>query len=298
LLRSAAFEYLNRLIAQSRGTVTTAELRAFEFEGRRISLLQHMRGIRTVVGLEAALSIRTTYAARPEDRPYDDGTGPDGYQRYMWQGVDPNAHDNVALRRAVALGKPLMWLFGVAPGEFAPIYPNWLVGEEPEERRFVVALDVGMREQWTPELLEHPADLALRRRYAEAVVRQRLHQRVFRERVMVAYEGQCALCSLRHRELLDAAHIKEDADGGEPIVTNGISMCLIHHGAFDTQVLGIRPDYVVQIRGDVLKELDGPTHRHALQGLHGEGMWLPRKRAARPDATLLEERWERFRAAS
>ncbi len=256
-----------------------------------------MRGIRSLAGLEAALSIRTTYAARPEDRPYDDGMGLDGYQRYMWQGTDPNAHDNRALRLAMEHGKPLMWFFGVAAGVFAPIYPVWLVGEEPEERRFVLALDVGMREQWAPELFEHPADLALRRRYAEAVVRQRLHQRVFRERVMFAYEAQCALCRLRHRELLDAAHIKEDSEGGEPIVTNGISMCLIHHGAFDTQVLGIRPDYVVQIRGDVLKELDGPTLQHALQGLHGEGIWLPRKRAARPDASLLEERYERFVAA-
>lgn len=296
-LRAAAFVYLNRLVAGSGGTVTARELQAFEFEGRRISLLQHMRGIRVVSGFEAAISIRTTYASRPGDLPYDDREGADGYFRYKWQGTDPEAYDNVALRRAVELGKPLAWFVGIAPGVFTPLYPIWLVGEEPQEHQFVVALSEGMREQWEPALLQHPADLVLRRQYAEAVVRQRLHQRVFRERVLVAYEARCALCRLRHRELLDAAHIKEDSDGGEPVVPNGVAMCAIHHRAFDANVMGIRPDYVVQIRGDVLEEHDGPTLQHALQGLHGESLWLPRRRAARPDSILLEERYERFRAA-
>jgi putative restriction endonuclease len=74
-------------------------------------------------------------------------------------------------------------------------------------------------------------------------------------------------------------------------------MCAIHHRAFDAQVLGLRPDYVVEIRPDVLVEHDGPTLQHALQGLHGGVIGLPRKRAERPSRRLLEERYERFRAA-
>jgi putative restriction endonuclease len=196
------------------------------------------------------------------------------------------------------LARPLAWFVGVAPGTFTPLYPIWLVGEEPSEQQFVVALDEGMREQWSPEFFEHPADLALRRQYAEATVRQRLHQRVFRERVMVAYEGQCALCRLRHRELLDAAHIKEDSDGGQPIVPNRVAMCAIHHRAFDAFVLGVRPDYKIEIRRDVLVEHDGPTLQHALQGLHGVALSIPARKTERPDRELLEERFEQFLAAS
>ena len=107
----------------------------------------------------------------------------------------------------------------------------------------------------------------------------------------------CA-CHLRHTELLDAAHIKDDADGGEPIVPNGVAMCAIHHRAFDNNVFGIRPDFLVEVRSDVLAEQDGPTLRYALQGIHETELWLPRQRAARPDTVLLEERWQRFRAAS
>ena len=122
----------------------------------------------------------------------------------------------------------------------------------------------------------------------------RVHQPVFRSVVLEAYGRSCAMCNLRHTELLDAAHIRPDAEGGEPVVTNGISMCKIHHAAYDTEIVGIRPDHEIRVRGDVLEEEDGPTLRYSLQGMHGQRLRLPRQRAARPATELLEERWEKF----
>ncbi len=297
-LRAAMFAYVNRLAPTDHDVVTSAQLQAFEFEGKRISLLQPMRGIRVVAGLPAALSIRTTYRSDPSQLPYDDSVGEDGYYRYKWRGTERDAFDNKALRQALELQKPLLWFVGVRSGVFLPL-PVWLVGEEPNNHQFVVALDDIMREQWAgPGMLEHPADLALRRRYAEVTVKQRLHQPVFRQRVLAAYRSQCAVCHLRHDELLDAAHIKEDSDGGQPIVPNGLAMCAIHHRAFDSNVLGITPAYEVQIRPDILEEHDGPTLRYALQGLHKAKLHVPTHKTARPSADLLEERFERFRAAS
>jgi putative restriction endonuclease len=69
-------------------------------------------------------------------------------------------------------------------------------------------------------------------------------------------------------------------------------------GRFDHDILGIRPDYVVEIRPDVLQEQDGPTLKHALKGLHHERLAVPRQARARPDPILLEERFERFKIAS
>jgi putative restriction endonuclease len=298
-LRVAMFAYLDRISHLGIQDVSTDQLNGFEFEGNRISLLQHMRGIRVVSGLPAALSIRTTFAARPEDRPYEDAEGPDGYFRYKWRGTDSDAHDNVALRVAMSERRPMAWFVGVASGRFTAIYPVWLVGEEADQHQFIVAFDEVMRDDWsTTERLQHPADLALRREYAEATVRRRLHQPVFRQRVLVAYHSQCALCRLRHPELLDAAHIREDADGGEPVVPNGVAMCAIHHRAFDSNVLGIRPDYVVEVRPDVLAEQDGPTLLHALQGVHHSKLVLPVSPGAWPKPDLLEERFLRFQQAS
>jgi putative restriction endonuclease len=290
-LRVAAFAYLADVASPVDGYVRRVELESFTFEGRRIPLIESMRGIRKPKELETALSILTN----PEG-PYDDGLGPDGYPRYKWRGFDASSYDNRGLRRAMELQLPLIWFWRLAPGVFDPIFPVWLVHEEPAEHQFVVAVQEDLLGEWKPELsLASPFNPT--RRYAETIVRTRLHQRVFRGQVLLAYSSQCALCRLRHPELLDAAHIKEDAEGGRPVVPNGLAMCAIHHRAFDTQVLGIRPDYTVEIRSDVLQEKDGPTLRHALQGLHGGLIALPRSRVQRPDPDLLEERYERFLAA-
>jgi putative restriction endonuclease len=196
------------------------------------------------------------------------------------------------------LHKPLAWFVGVARGLYEAIFPVWLIDEEPEEHQFVVALDQVMDANWQREILLTGPDEVRRREYAMTVVRRRLHQPDFRRRVLAAYERQCAMCRLRHPELLDAAHIKEDSEGGQPVVTNGIAMCAIHHRAFDELVVGISPKYRIEIRRDILLEHDGPTLQHALQGIHGAMLLVPRQLRQRPDAELLEERYERFRVAS
>jgi putative restriction endonuclease len=293
-LRAAALAYLDGLVARSGGLVTRAELESFTFDGRRVPLIARQRGIHKLTELPGALSILTTYSPDPARRPYEDDLGPDGFPRYKWRGTDPGFYDNVALRYVMEHDLPLIWFVGVAPGVFDPRYPVWLAGEEPEQHQFVVALERDLR-GWRPDLAALPHDPV--RRYAEHVVRTRLHQPIFRDRVLLAYDRQCALCRLRHTPILDAAHIRRDAQGGEPIVPNGIAMCALHHRAFDANLLGIDPRHRIEIRGDVLGEPDGPTLTYALQGLHGEVLSLPRRRAERPRGDLLEERYEEFRAA-
>ena len=295
-LRAAAFAYLEGLRRLTGGLVSRADLAGFAFKGAAVRLIAVQQGIWKPSWLDCALSILTAYSPSPNLRPYEDDIGPDGYPRYKWRGDDPNAYDNVALRRAMELGKPLIWFVGVASGIYDPVFPVWLTAEEPEQLQFVVALDDLTRLHWRPGLaLASPFEPT--RRYAEVTVQARLHQPVFRARVLLAYESRCALCRLRHPPLLDAAHIREDSEGGEPIVPNGMAMCAIHHRAFDANVLGVRPDYKIEVRHDVLSEIDGPTLTHALQGVHGQVIILPHRPAERPNRDLLEERYERFRAA-
>ena len=295
-LRLAALAFLRLEQTMTGGPVRYEDVAKFEFKGHRVPLMDPQRGIRKPRGLDAALSFRTVFAARPDQRPYADERGPDGYLRYKWRGTDPNHPENVALRRAVTRRLPLIWFQGIAPGLYWPVFPVWLVDEEPDQHQFVVALDVEQMRAW-----EESGDavvLELRRAYSDRVVRERLHQPVFRAQVLAAYENRCALCRLRHPELLDAAHIRGDADGGEPVVTNGIAMCKLHHAAFDFLLMTVRPsDYTIEVRRDVLREEDGPTLRHAVQGVHGVAIEVPRQRAARPDRELLAERYERFRLA-
>jgi putative restriction endonuclease len=107
------------------------------------------------------------------------------------------------------------------------------------------------------------------------------------------------VCRLPIAELLDAAHIRSDASGGSAKVSNGLSLCKIHHGAFDANLIGISPDSVVHVKESVLDTFDGPTLQHSIKEMNGETLrQLPRARAERPDRELLAERFDTFARAS
>jgi putative restriction endonuclease len=294
-LRLAAFAKLRALLLRTAGVVRFDDVAGFEFEGERIPLLDRQLGIRKPRQTDAALSIRTVYSNRPDRRPYDDEPGPDGLLRYKWRGTDPTHFEVVGLRRCMERQLPLIWFHGVAQGTYVPIFPVWLVHEEPDLHQFVVALDDQQAAAWAARSV---IDTVEQRRFAERTAMQRLHQPLFRAQVLGAYGERCALCNLRHVELLDAAHIRPDSDGGDPVVTNGIAMCKIHHAAFDAQIVGIRPDLEIVVRNDVLDEVDGPTLRYAIQGLHGATVQVPSRRSAQPDVGLLEERFASFQGVA
>jgi putative restriction endonuclease len=216
--------------------------------------------------------------------------------RYKWRGEDPNHSDNRALREVCARGLPLIWFVGAAPGIFHAIYPVILVAEEPEQHQFVVSLEQGSSGE--PTTFHAPPRSAPERAYADRMTRQRLHQPVFRARVLEAYQTSCAICHLRHSELLDAAHITADAQGGIPQVSNGLALCKIHHAAYDANILGIRPDLVVEIRRDILHEKDGPMLLHGLQEMAGVTLRVPNARVDRPHPEALEDRYVQFVAAA
>jgi putative restriction endonuclease len=132
-----------------------------------------------------------------------------------------------------------------------------------------------------------------------ATVLRRLHQSSFRERVLRAYQQCCAICRLRHDELLEASHILPDGHPlGEPVVPNGLALCKLHHAAFDAYIIGVSPDLDVQVRLDILHEIDGPMLQHGLQGFQGRRIHVPRPDHLKPNRDFLAERFERFRRAS
>lgn len=82
---------------------------------------------------------------------------------------------------------------------------------------------------------------------------------------MHVYANTCTVCHLNHPELLDAAHIVPDTEAdGLAVVPNGLTLCKMHHAAYDRNLMGISPDYVVHINGDLLQEVDGPMLKHGL----------------------------------
>jgi putative restriction endonuclease len=289
-VREAAAAWLDTRCTDDNPVVRRDELMDFRYRGQRIGLVDQNRGIRKPRDLRAALSILTTYTPASRRAPYEDSAGPDRLLRYKYRGTDPMHPDNVALRRAYELQLPLIWFYGVAAGLYLPCYPVWLVADEPDKLQFTVALDEAQREIANTGVID-----VVRRRYVERLTRQRLHQPVFRQRVIQAYQKSCAMCQLRFTALLDAAHILADRHPqGIPAVSNGLALCKIHHAAYDQNILGVRPDFVIHVRTDILEEIDGPMLRHGLQEMHGIPLTLPPRRVDCPDPEAVEERYEAF----
>ncbi len=291
-IRIAAHDWLEHQRELGVESWTQAELAAFTFEGERIPLMDPQRGIRKPASMDAALSIRTVYRPTGVERPYEDGIGPDGLLRYKWRGDDANHAENRALRRAWQLEVPLIWFYGFDVGRYAAVYPVYLLAEEREQQQFVV----GIGEDQRAIEIGHEVSPVVRA-YVERTTRQRLHQPAFRAGVMRAYGTRCAICSFRHGTLLDAAHIIGDAAGGDPVTSNGLALCKIHHAAYDQNILGIRPNLTVHVRRDVLDEVDGPMLKHGIQDHHDKPlMVVPPLRRDRPDVERLENRYGAFLA--
>jgi putative restriction endonuclease len=292
-VRVAAFNFLKDQTTLHGGSVLPRRVleRGFEFNNRRVPLVGP-QGIFKPALCELPLSITTVPEVPGKERPYEDEATYEGVN-YRYRGIDPRHPDNVGLRRAMAEGVPLVYFHGHRPGMYHAEWPVYVVRDDPDRLTFTVLAAEPSATEGVIGVGESP-----RRAYLARLMTQRLHQSLFRMMVLDAYDDACAVCRLRHMELLDAAHILADRHPlGDPIVPNGLALCKLHHAAFDADILGVRPDLQIEVRQDVLRETDGPMLRHGLQGFEGQSISVPRRKALRPNTEFLAERYERFRKA-
>lgn len=284
-LRLDAFAELELLVDSRGGFATYRELLDFEVAGRRFPLIDSNRGIRNPAELDSTLSIVSAL-----DGPYDDHIGADGILRYAFRAGDPIGGDNRKLRRAMETRTPIILFEKPMPNIYVPIMPAFVIDEDVARRFFLVATDEAVWRAYESGSGE------IDRRYVAQVVRRRVHQPVFRARVMIAYNKTCAVCRLAHPELLDAAHIIADSESaGVAHVSNGLALCKIHHAAYDKNLIGISPDFVVEIDKDLLLEIDGPMLKYGIQDMQGTRLTLPARRADWPSRDALDVRYSTFR---
>ncbi|HPI31166.1 MAG TPA: HNH endonuclease [Bacteroidales bacterium] len=292
-IRLAIFDWLHEQLLIHGSVLTFDKLKnGFFYHGENITLLGS-RGIWKPRQLEYPISI-----VSDPNGIYDDGFISDSLLNYSYEGKDPNFWTNVLLREAMKNQIPLIYLHKINKGMYYVHLPVYIVGDDPSMLKFVVAADQEINTSEIVSGAEESQALFLRREYATREVKQRLHQQTFRELVLAAYKNHCTICNLRHRELLDAAHIIPDSElSGFPIVQNGLSLCKIHHAAFDSNIIGISPDYIVHVREDILYEEDGPMLKYGIQFMDKAKIILPRNSSEWPDKTRLDERFEIFNKA-
>lgn len=299
-MRLAAFERVRRL-GEVHDHLTGNELKpGFVFDGNRMPLINPQRGIFKPQQMRFLLSIKTVFP-KPGGRVwYDDQREVhrqifEGEETvdYAFMGQNPDAADNRWLREAFEHQTPIIYFLGIAPGRYQAMLPAFISGWDGKALKARVAFGVPDQERLAPP------ETALERRYALRAVQQRLHQASFREAVITAYHGRCALSGLPESLLLDAAHIVSDKDEklGQPVVPNGIPLSKIHHAAFDAHLIGIDPDYRLHVSERLLVQHDGPI-LEALKRLNGGTIHLPSRIKDHPDRDRLAQRFERFQAAA
>ena len=271
------------------GMLSRAELGMFSYAGQTVRVIDPQGGIWNpgaswALGeeLRATLSINTTKSGKYEDQEVSGGLW-----RYDYQSGG-TAGKNTKMRKAMELQLPLIWFVQQDSGRYVP-YRVFIISDHPEEGYCLIAPDLSLAAASRSESL-------IERRYAERMMKQRLHQPAFRARVISAYETKCAICRIGHGRLLDAAHITPDSDeASSTSVTNGLSLCKIHHTAYDINILGIDPDYKVHVRPDILAEKDGPMLEHGIKEMDKGKLWVPPAPGEKPDPARLEVRYKEFR---
>ena len=84
----------------------------------------------------------------------------------------------------------------------------------------------------------------------EAIVKQRINQSKFRQRLLSKYSGKCALCGVSFEAVLVASHIKpwSESDPSEKVdVDNGLLLCPHHDKLFDAGYISFDDDGKIMI---------------------------------------------------
>jgi putative restriction endonuclease len=297
-IRKCAFEFLqaatDRYGEVLPWKVLTSEMR---YQGSTVPLIGASGIWKPKVLDSIPISITTAPPNPRRPAPYDDGIDSEGRLVYRYRGENPQHRDNVGLRAALKSGVPLIYFFGIEKGEYLPTWPVFIVGDQPRDLTFSVSIDDKMISVGDSDIQAEAVQEA-RRQYVTTITIRRLHQHKFRARVLRAYRNRCAICRLKHAELLDAAHIVPDSDPrGKPLVSNGLALCKIHHAAFDRHIIGVRPDLRVEIRKDILLEVDGPMLRYGLQEMNGTKLYVPDNNQEKPGRNFIEARYQVFKNA-
>lgn len=268
-----------------------------------INALSQQNGIWKPKPMQACLSVLSSHQQIYDDY-FNKELGVISYKYREHGGY--NHSDNRSLRLAMKHQLPVLYFQGIDRGLYQVDIVR-IIQESPSTSGGNLANASGVEMEMLDKLvfldgvkqvLSPDYDDNVEQRIHTTQQMARLHQAEFRHRIMRAYRTQCAVCRFKKKPLLDAAHIMPHSQGGREEVPNGLSLCKIHHGAYDKNILGIDPDYRIHINEDMLKEKDGPMLEHGFQKRNAEEIHTPKDERDLPDKAKLAKRFEEFHQAS
>jgi hypothetical protein len=179
-------------------------------------------------------------------RHYADDLSDDGVIYHYPKTSRPPARDAAeiqATKNAINHGLPI---FVVLPGERAQtrraVKLGWVSDFDDDNGQFLILFGEETPPSYSKaEAPSEPFRLMEAPRRKASTVMVRMGQQRFRFHVMSQYGHKCAVCEIRHPQLLKAAHICVKSEKGSDDWRNGIPLCATHHDAFDSHLFGIDP---------------------------------------------------------
>jgi putative restriction endonuclease len=290
LIRLDIFHWLEMKRDEHAGISKESLLNDYHFQGKQIPLLDRYKGIHNPQLFDETLSVVSTLNSK-----YEDNETLEGMILYDYQATG-DGYGNTKLRLAYQRRTPIIYLLETSKGFYWPYVNVIVLGDDVTTKKFVLDFrNTDDPDRVFDESLNSIPVSEIQKKYALQQTKRRVHQPAFRSRVISAYSEQCAICRLQHTNLLDAAHILPDShELGRPVVSNGLALCKIHHAAYDKKIIGITPDYKVQVSSPVLKEIDGPMLKHGIQEMHGVALHLPKAKSDYPNPDFLEIQYSSF----
>ena len=302
-IRSAAFSAMEKLLSyQPDGLVSWDEIhRGFQVDSEHIHFANRARGIFKPRQMSAALSIKTVVPRTGRPTWYSDQglassqldalTGLWHYDLARGGLDDPT---NRALQTAMYRNAPLIYFIGVREKTYQPVFPVWVEHLDPELGHVLLATaDIGDNHLSSVAAARSNLPLSVETSWTLRTARVRNHQAWFSARTKAAYQWRCAFSGLPVRKLLVGAHIVPDAQGGPASVRNGICMTTLHHTAFDSNLIGVDPDFRIHVSPSLRDQNDGKLLAN-LTELAGQRIRLPGNPMDKPDSDLLEQRFNEF----
>jgi putative restriction endonuclease len=136
--------------------------------------------------------------------------------------------------------------------------------------------------------LSSAVPFAAERYGAPTLVKPRLGQGAFRVLVTDAYDRRCAVSGEKTLPILDAAHIRSYADGGEHEGPNGILLRTDIHKLFDLGYVTVDEKRRFVVSGRLKADFDNGQHYY---DLHGTEIRAPILASATPSMVCLD--WHR-----
>jgi len=223
-----------------------------------------------------------TVAILHTGRTYADDLSEDGVIYHYPKTSRPPARDAAEIQATKnAMGHRLP-IFVVLPGITSQsrrtLKLGWVCDFDDANRQFLILFGEETLPSYSRAAApSEPFKLTEEPQRGASTVMVRVGQQRFRFQVMSQYGHECAICDIRHPELLKAAHICGKSDRGSDDWRNGIPLCATHHDAFGSYLFGIDPmtnviqckpgidEQSIGVRKRVLQPLKNAPHVEALR---------------------------------